>query len=73
MMTTQPRRRPAAGVLLAAGDGAAATAGLELVTWLRYTFKQARISLCCLLAMSPMSWWGLSKGEVGHLLREACW
>jgi FlaA1/EpsC-like NDP-sugar epimerase len=43
------RSRPAAQVLLAAGDGAAWAAGLGLATWVRFAFEETRISVSGLL------------------------
>jgi FlaA1/EpsC-like NDP-sugar epimerase len=69
-MTTQPRRRPVARVLLAVGDGAAWAAGLGLATWVRYAFEQTLISVSGLLiviVVAVVAQWII--GTVAHTYR----
>ncbi len=64
------RRRPAARVLFALGDGAAWAAGLGLVTWVRYAFEETRISVSGLLiaiVVAVVAQWVL--GIVAHAYR----
>ena len=77
-MTTQPRRRPAARVLLAVGDGAAWAAGLGLATWVRYAFEETRVSVSGLLiviVVAVVVQWliGVLRIRIGVVFRWAVW
>ncbi|MGH3998195.1 MAG: polysaccharide biosynthesis protein, partial [Pseudonocardiaceae bacterium] len=64
------RRRPAARVLFALGDGAAWAAGLSLLTWMRYAFEETRISFSGLLVaivVAVVAQWLV--GTVAHTYR----